>query len=147
MEERKEKLKELRSQSTFVSREAEMLMSAKTQDEIKASLDRIDAFLLESKEYLELMERRKQLEESLNNLKLNDVTRADLVDHMQIFQKEIDGLIQQVKIEIEKDSNCGCSCENKKKENPDEAAKAAKAAEIFKLLKELGVKSFHVEFE
>lgn len=144
MEERKEKLKELRSQSTFVSREAEMLMSAKTQDEIKASLDRIDAFLLESKEYLELMERRKQLEESLNNLKLNDVTRADLVDHMQIFQKEIDGLIQQVKIEIEKDSNCGCSCENKKKENPDEAAKAA---EIFKLLKELGVKSFHVEFE
>ena len=147
MEERKEKLKELRSQSTFVSREAEMLMSAKTQDEIKASLDRIDAFLLESKEYLELMERRKQLEESLNNLKLNDVTRADLVDHMQIFQKEIDGLIQQVKIEIEKDSNCGCSCENKKEENPDEAAKAAKAAEIFKLLKELGVKSFHVEFE
>ena len=134
MEERKEKLKELRSQSTFVSREAEMLMSAKTQDEIKASLDRIDAFLLESKEYLELMERRKQLEESLNNLKLNDVTRADLVDHMQIFQKEIDGLIQQVKIEIEKDSNCGCSCENKKKENPDEAAKTE---EIFKLLKKI----------
>ena len=119
-------------------------MSAKTQDEIKASLDRIDAFLLESKEYLELMERRKQLEESLNNLKLNDVTRADLVDHMQIFQKEIDGLIQQVKIEIEKDSNCGCSCENKKKENPDEAAKTE---EIFKLLKKLGVKAFHVEFE
>ena len=144
MEERKEKLKELRSQSTFVSREAEMLMSAKTQDEIKASLDRIDAFLLESKEYLELMERRKQLEESLNNLKLNDVTRADLVDHMQIFQKEIDGLIQQVKIEIEKDSNCGCSCEKKKEENP---AEDAKVEEIFKLLKELGIKAFHVEFE
>ena len=144
MEERKEKLKELRSQSTFVSREAEMLMSAKTQDEIKASLDRIDAFLLESKEYLELMESRKQLEESLNNLKLNDVTRADLVDHMQIFQKELDGLIQQVKIEIEKDSNCGCSCENKKEENPDEDAKTE---EIFKLLKKLGVKAFHVEFE
>lgn len=146
MEERKEKLKELRSQSTFVSREAEMLMSAKTQDEIKASLDRIDAFLLESKEYLELMERRKQLEESLNNLKLNDVTRADLVDHMQIFQKELDGLIHQIKVEIEKEKDHTC-CTCKKEENPDEAAKAAKAAEIFKLLKELGVKSFHVEFE
>ena len=84
------------------------------------------------------------MEASFNNLKLNDVTRADLVENMQIFQKELDGLIQQVKIEIEKDSNCGCSCEKKKEENP---AEDAKVEEIFKLLKELGIKAFHVEFE
>ena len=144
MEERKKFLEELGKMNKFLSREAEELMSAKTPKDIKASLSRIEEFIKEATVYPELENAVQQLEASFNNLKLNDVTRADLVEYMQIFQKELDGLIQQVKIEIEKDSNCGCSCENKKKENPDEAAKAA---EIFKLLKELGVKSFHVEFE
>lgn len=144
MEERKKFLEELGKMNKFLSREAEELMSAKTPEDIKASLSRIEEFIKEAKVYPELENAVQQLEASFNNLKLNDVTRADLVENMQIFQKELDGLIQQVKIEIEKDSNCGCSCEKKKEENPDEAAKAA---EIFKLLKELGVKSFHVEFE
>ena len=146
MENTREFLEELGKMDQFLSREAEELMSAKKPEDIKASLSRIEDFIKEAT-YPELENAVQQLEASLDKLKLSDVTRGDLLDHMQIFQKEIDGLIQQVKIEIEKDSNCGCSCENKKKENPDEAAKAAKAAEIFKLLKELGVKSFHVEFE
>ena len=143
MENTREFLEELGKMDQFLSREAEELMSAKKPEDIKASLSRIEDFIKEAT-YPELENAVQQLEASLDKLKLSDVTRGDLLDHMQIFQKEIDGLIQQVKIEIEKDSNCGCSCENKKKENPDEAAKAA---EIFKLLKELGVKSFHVEFE
>ena len=144
MEKTREFLEELGKMNKFLSREAEELMSAKTPEDIKASLSRIEEFIKEAKVYPELENAVQQLEASFNNLKLNDVTRADLVENMQIFQKELDGLIQQVKIEIEKDSNCGCSCENKKKENPDEAAKTE---EIFKLLKKLGVKAFHVEFE
>ena len=143
MENTREFLEELGKMDQFLSREAEELMSAKKPEDIKASLSRIEDFIKEAT-YPELENAVQQLEASLDKLKLSDVTRGDLLDHMQIFQKEIDGLIQQVKIEIEKDSNCGCSCENKKKENPDEAAKTE---EIFKLLKELGVKSFHVEFE
>lgn len=143
MEERKKFLEELGKMNKFLSREAEELMSAKTPEDIKASLSRIEEFIKEAKVYPELENAVQQLEASFNNLKLNDVTRADLVENMQIFQKELDGLIQQVKIEIEKEKDHTC-CTCKKEENPD---KAAKAAEIFKLLKELGVKSFHVEFE
>lgn len=142
MEERRKFLEELGKMDQFLSREAEELMSAKTPEDIKASLSRIEDFIKEAT-YPELENVVQQLEASFNNLKLNDVVRADLVEHMQIFQKEIDGLIHQIKIELEK---C-CNYEHKKEENPDEAAKAAKAEEIFKLLKELGVKSFHVEFE
>lgn len=144
MEKTREFLEELGKMNKFLSREAEELMSAKTQDEIKASLSKNEDFIKKATVYPELENAVQQLEASLDKLKLSDVTRSDLVDHMQIFQKEIDGLIQQVKIEIEKDSNCGCSCEKKKEENP---AEDAKVEEIFKLLKELGVKSFHVEFE
>lgn len=144
MEKTREFLEELGKMNKFLSREAEELMSAKTPEDIKASLSRIEEFIKEAKVYPELENAVQQLEASFNNLKLNDVTRADLVENMQIFQKELDGLIQQVKIEIEKDSNCGCSCEKKKEENP---AEDAKVEEIFKLLKELGIKAFHVEFE
>lgn len=146
MEERKKFLEELGKMNKFLSREAEELMSAKTPEDIKASLSRIEEFIKEAKVYPELENAVQQLEASFNNLKLNDVTRADLVENMQIFQKELDGLIHQIKVEIEKEKDHTC-CTCKKEENPDEAAKAAKAAEIFKLLKELGVKSFHVEFE
>ena len=144
MEKTREFLEEIGKMNKFLSREAEELMSAKTPEDIKASLSRIEEFIKEAKVYPELENAVQQLEASFNNLKLNDVTRADLVENMQIFQKELDGLIQQVKIEIEKDSNCGCSCEKKKEENP---AEDAKVEEIFKLLKELGIKAFHVEFE
>lgn len=144
MEKTREFLEELGKMNKFLSREAEELMSAKTQDEIKASLSKNEDFIKKATVYPELENAVQQLEASLDKLKLSDVTRSDLVDHMQIFQKEIDGLIQQVKIEIEKDSNCGCSCEKKKEENP---AEDAKVEEIFKLLKELGIKAFHVEFE
>lgn len=143
MEKTREKfLEELGEMNKFLSREAEELMSAKTPEDIKASLSRIEDFIKEAT-YPELENVVQQLEASFNNLKLNDVVRADLVEHMQIFQNELDGLIHQIKVEIEKekDHTC-CTCE--KEENPDEAAKAE---EIFKLLKELGVKSFHVEFE
>ena len=146
MEERKKFLEELGKMNKFLSREAEELMSAKTPEDIKASLSRIEEFIKEAKVYPELENAVQQLEASFNNLKLNDVTRADLVENMQIFQKELDGLIHQIKVEIEKEKDHTC-CTCKKEENPDEAAKAAKDAEIFKLLKELGVKSFHVEFE
>lgn len=142
MEERKKFLEELGKMNKFLSREAEELMSAKTPEDIKASLSRIEEFIKEAT-YPELENVVQQLEASFNNLKLNDVTRADLVEYMQIFQKELDGLIHQIKVEIEKEKDHTC-CTCKKEENPD---KAAKAAEIFKLLKELGVKSFHVEFE
>lgn len=143
MEKTREFLEELGKMNKFLSREAEELMSAKKPEDIKASLSRIEDFIKEATVYPELENVVQQLEASFNNLKLNDVTRADLVEYMQIFQKEIDGLIHQIKIELEKEKDHTC-CTCKKEENPDEAAKAA---EIFKLLKELGVKSFHVEFE
>ena len=143
MEKTREFLEELGKMNKFLSREAEELMSAKTPEDIKASLSRIEEFIKEAKVYPELENAVQQLEASFNNLKLNDVARADLVEYMQIFQKELDGLIHQIKVEIEKEKDHTC-CTCKKEENPDEAAKAA---EIFKLLKELGVKSFHVEFE
>lgn len=144
MEKTREKfLEELGKMDQFLSREAEELMSAKTPDDIKASLSRIEDFIKEATVYPELENAVQQLEASLDKLKLSDVTRGDLVDHMQIFQKEIDGLIHQIKIELEKekDHNC-CTC--KKEENP---AEDAKTEEIFKLLKKLGVKAFHVEFK
>lgn len=143
MEKTREFLEELGKMNKFLSREAEELMSAKKPEDIKASLSRIEDFIKEATVYPELENVVQQLEASFNNLKLNDVTRADLVEYMQIFQKEIDGLIHQIKIELEKEKDHTC-CTCKKEENPDEAAKAD---EIFKLLKELGVKSFHVEFE
>lgn len=143
MEKTREFLEELGKMNKFLSREAEELMSAKTPEDIKASLSRIEEFIKEATVYPELENAVQQLEASFNNLKLNDVARADLVEYMQIFQKELDGLIHQIKVEIEKEKDHTC-CTCKKEENPDEAAKAA---EIFKLLKELGVKSFHVEFE
>ena len=146
MEKTREFLEELGKMNKFLSREAEELMSAKTPEDIKASLSRIEEFIKEATVYPELENAVQQLEASFNNLKLNDVARADLVEYMQIFQKELDRLIHQIKVEIEKEKDHTC-CTCKKEENPDEAAKAAKAAEIFKLLKELGVKSFHVEFE
>lgn len=146
MEKTREFLEEIGKMNKFLSREAEELMSAKTPEDIKASLSRIEEFIKKANVYPELENVVQQLEASFNNLKLNDVTRADLVEYMQIFQKELDGLIHQIKVEIEKEKDHTC-CTCKKEENPDEAAKAAKAAEIFKLLKELGVKSFHVEFE
>lgn len=138
MEERKKFLEELGKMGKFVSREVEELMSAKTPEDIKASLGRINGFIQDVRKYPELENAVQQLEASFDNLKLSDVTRADLVDHMQIFQKELDGLTHMIQDEI--DHTC-CSCENKQKENP------AKAEEIFKLLKELGVKVFYVEFE
>ncbi len=143
MEKTREFLEELGKMNKFLSREAEELMSAKTPEDIKASLSRIEEFIKKATVYPELENAVQQLEASFNNLKLNDVARADLVEYMQIFQKELDGLIHQIKVEIEKEKDHTC-CTCKKEENPDEAAKAA---EIFKLLKELGVKSFHVEFE
>lgn len=143
MEKTREFLEELGKMNKFLSREAEELMSAKKPEDIKASLSRIEDFIKEATVYPELENVVQQLEASFNNLKLNDVTRADLVEYMQIFQKELAGLIHQIKIELEKEKDHTC-CTCKKEENPDEAAKAA---EIFKLLKELGVKSFHVEFE
>ena len=142
MEKTREFLEELGKMNKFLSREAEELMSAKKPEDIKASLSRIEDFIKEAT-YPELENAVQQLEASLDKLKLSDVTRGDLLDHMQIFQKELNGLIHMIQDEIEKDHTC-CSCEHKKEENPD---KAAKAEEIFKLLKELGVKSFHVEFE
>ena len=143
MEKTREFLEELGKMNKFLSREAEELMSAKKPEDIKASLSRIEDFIKEATVYPELENVVQQLEASFNNLKLNDVTRADLVEYMQIFQKEIDGLIHQIKIELEKEKDHTC-CTCKKEENP---AEDAKTEEIFKLLKELGVKTFHVEFE